>query len=145
MGSYQLPAQQDAITLITANPLQAILGVAWYAVIAVLVAILTMCLLLRRAATMDVLSLRRETARTTQVPFWQRFRLDVIAAVIALVGYAISLYITSIGALLDIQARILVATPLALVAPIFLLNRRNPALLALLSLPLTMRSNDYGA
>lgn len=145
LGSYQLPAQQDAITLITANPLQAILGVAWYAVIAVLVAILTMCLLLRRAATMDVLSLRRETARTTQVPFWQRFRLDVIAAVIALVGYAISLYITSIGALLDIQARILVATPLALVAPIFLLNRRNPALLALLSLPLTMRSNDYGA
>ena len=115
------PAQQDAITLITANPLQAILGVAWYAVIAVLVAILAMCLLLRHTATMDVLSLRMETARTTQVPFWQRFRLDVIAAVIALVGYAISLYITSIGPLLDIQARILVATPLALVAPIFLL------------------------
>lgn len=115
------PAQQNAITLITANPIQAILGVAWYAVVAVLVAILAMCLLLRRAATMDVLALRHETARTTQVPFWQRFRLDVIAAIIAIVGYAISLYVTGIGSLLDSRAQILVATPLALVAPIFLL------------------------
>ncbi len=115
------PAQQDAITLITANPVQAILGVAWYAVAAVLVAVLTMALLLRRAATMDVLSLRRETARTTQVPFWQHYRLDVIAAIIALVGYGISLYITGIGSLLDSRSQILVATPLALVAPIFLL------------------------
>src|SRR5579884_177625 len=115
------PAQQDAITLLTAHPISAILGVAWYAVVAVLVAILTMALLLRRAATMDVLALRRETARTTQVPFWQRYRLDVIAAVIALIGYGISLYITGIGSLLDSRAQVLVATPLALVAPIFLL------------------------
>lgn len=114
-------AQQNVITLITANPVQAILSVAWYAAAAVLVAVLAMCLLLRRAATMDVLSLRRETARTTQVPFWQRFRLDVIAAVIALVGYGISLYVTGVGTLLDSRAIVLVATPLALIAPIFLL------------------------
>ena len=115
------PAQQDAITLVTANPVQTILRVAWYAVAAVLVAILTVCLLLRRAATMDVLSLQRETARTTQVPFWQRFRLDVIAAVIALAGYGISPYVTGVGTLLDARASVLVATPLALIAPIFLL------------------------
>ena len=102
-------------------PVQAILEVAWYAIGTVLVAVLVMCILLRRAAEMDVLAIRREAARTHRPPLWQRLNLDVVAAVIALTGYGISVYLTNVSTLLDIRTKALVSAPLALVASIFLL------------------------
>jgi len=102
-------------------PVQAILEVAWYAIGTVLVAVLVMCILLRRAAEMDVLAIRREASRTHRPPLWQRLNLDVVAAVIAITGYGISVYLTNVSTLLDIRTKALVSAPLALVAPIFLL------------------------
>ncbi len=112
---------QDAVNQVTGQPLQAILGIGWYAVGAAFAATLAMCLLFRRAVSMNVLALRREAARTTHRPLWQRLRFDLIAAVIALVGYGISLYLSTIGNLFDTRTNVLVSTPLTLIAPIFLL------------------------
>ena len=65
----------------------------------------------------------RVAARTRSHPFWQYLYLDIVAAIIALVGYFASLYIATInnGGLLDIRTQPLVASPLALIAPVFLL------------------------
>jgi ABC-type lipoprotein release transport system permease subunit len=116
-----VPAEQDAINLITVHPMQTLLGVGWYALATVLVAIIAMSLVLRRAASINVLALRRETARTTRRPFWQRLNLDLVAAIIALAGYGISVYLVSVGKLLDTRTKVLVSAPLTLAASICLL------------------------
>lgn len=114
-------AGHDAVTLITGQPLQAALSVGWYAAGIVLVVLLVMIFLLWRAARLNFLAVRREAARTTQPPLWRRLNLDIIAALIALVGYIIALYLGSAGNTLDLRTQELVAAPLALIAPLFLL------------------------
>ena len=47
--------------------------------------------------------------------------LDVVAALLALIGYGVSLYLASISNLFDARTKALVAAPLTLVAPVFLL------------------------
>jgi hypothetical protein len=78
-----------------------------------------MTVVVNSTARRNVLHMRRESARVTRRPLWQRLNLDLVAVVIALTGFGLSLYVTSSGAL-DIQTNLLIATPLALVAPIFL-------------------------
>ena len=115
------PAEIDALNTITSNPLQAILGTVEYALAVVLAVLLTMSVSLFLAARLNILSLRRKSARSIKPPLWQRFNLDIIAGVIALVGYGYSLYVTSFGALLQSDTQVLIATPLAIVSPIFLI------------------------
>ena len=91
-----------------------------YAVIAVVVAMLAMSVATYRAVSFDVLALRRESARSNTRSLWQRFNLDIVAAIVALAGYGISLYLNTIPGL-DAQTKVLVQSPLALIAPTFLL------------------------
>lgn len=100
---------------------QSAVAAGWYALATVLVVMMVMFFLLRRAAGMNVLLVRREAARTTRRPLWQRLNLDVVAALLALIGYGISLYLAGISNLFDARTKALVAAPLTLVAPIFLL------------------------
>lgn len=86
-----------------------------------LVALLTIGLIIRYTSGLNILTLRRETARVTRLPFWQRYYLDVLAAVIALSAYGVSLYLAGIAREVDITTQDLILAPLALVAPIFLL------------------------
>ena len=117
-----LPAGElDALNIITSSPVQEILGKVVYALAVVLVALLTMSISLFSATRMDVLSMRKESARSGKRPLWQRFNLDVIAGVVALMGYCLSLYITSVGNVLSNDAQVLIATPLSLVTPFFLI------------------------
>jgi hypothetical protein len=115
------PANQDAIALVTGQPLQALSSVAWYAVATVLVAIFAMAFMLWGAARKNALAFRREAARTNQRPLWQRLNLDVVSAILALIGYGISLYLVGINNLFDARTRVLVVAPLTLIAPLFLL------------------------
>ncbi len=117
MGS----AAQDAVALVASQPLQAVGTVIGYALAIVLVMIIAMALLLWRASHTNELAIRREAARTTQRPLWQRLNLDLVAAIIALLGYGISLYLASISNLFDPRTQVLVAAPLTLIAPLFLL------------------------
>lgn len=111
----------DAINIITRNPFLALLGVVGYGLGVLLVALLTMGISLVFAARMDILSFRRDAARTNNRPLWQRLNLDIVAGVVALVGYAFSLYVTSVGNVLSNDAQVLIATPLTIVAPFFLI------------------------
>jgi ABC-type antimicrobial peptide transport system permease subunit len=112
-------SDQQALNVVTANPVRAALGVGWFAAAAAFSAVVAMFFSIRGLASRDVLEMRRESARATRQPLWQRMYLDVVAAVIALTGFGLSLYVTNSGAL-DAQTSLLIAAPLALVAPIFL-------------------------
>ncbi len=86
-----------------------------------LVALLTIGLIVRYTSGLNMLTLRHETARTTRQPFWQRYYFDMLAALIALSGYGVSLYLAGIAHEVDITTQDLILAPLTLVAPIFLL------------------------
>ena len=115
------PQEQDAIAIVMGNPVQALLAVSWYALATFLVIIFAVCLVLRRAATMNVLMLRSETARTRRVAFWQRVSLDGGAALLALIAYGLSVYLTRLDNQLDVSTRVLFTAPLSIAASIFLL------------------------
>lgn len=115
-----LPAtDQGALNILDGNPLQALGNVVWFAVAAALGAVLAMIVAIRSSASRDVLEMRREGARVTRAPLWQRVYLDVVAGIVALTGYAISLYVTHAG-VGDARTDLLIAAPLALIAPVFL-------------------------
>ncbi|HLV98220.1 MAG TPA: FtsX-like permease family protein [Ktedonobacterales bacterium] len=133
------PSDQEALNVIGGNLAPVALTVGWYALVAALCAVVAMVLAVRGSASRDVLEMRRESARTTRLPFWQRIYLDVVAVIIALTGFAFWLYVSNSGAL-DAQTSLVISTPLALVAPIFLVIagillflRFFPVLLRLLS------------
>jgi hypothetical protein len=117
-----LPASaQSALDVLTRNPMQALWDVRWYALAAVLAALLTMIVSLWRAARLDIVSVRREATRPTRRPLWQRLRLDLWGLLIALGGFFFSLYLANTTQLLNSQAEVLLSSPLALLAPVFLL------------------------
>jgi ABC-type antimicrobial peptide transport system permease subunit len=90
-----LPASaQSSLSLLANNPLQEALSVGWFALVAVLCAVLTVIVAVRRATKMDVLAFRRESARATRRPFWRRLNLDIIGIVLLCLGYAGYLYLS---------------------------------------------------
>lgn len=100
------------------NPIALALTVKWFAIVAVVVAGGAMIFSINRAASFNVVALRRESARATTKPLWQRLNLDVIAAVIGVALY--SIYVFSSAHVTDANVR-LALSPLALVVPLFLL------------------------
>lgn len=112
---------QSIVNLLASQPGQVYLSVGGYALATVLLALLTMGLLLRRATGLDVVVLRREAARVTRKPAWMRYYLDVGAAVVALTGYGVSLALGSELRFLDPQTQALVLMPINLIGPVFLL------------------------
>src|SRR5260370_33091091 len=69
---------------------------------------------------LDVLAMRREAARSTSRPLWQRLHLDIVAVIITLTGFAITSYLTNSG-VLDAQLRLLRLSPVSLLGIVFLL------------------------
>jgi ABC-type antimicrobial peptide transport system permease subunit len=115
------PTERDALNGITSHPFQTTFGSIWYALAITLIALLTMGVSLFMASRMNILSLRREATRSNTRPLWHRFQIDVIAGIIALVAYGFSLYVTSIGTVLQGNAQVLIASPLSIIAPLFLI------------------------
>lgn len=111
---------QGALNVILADPLATALSLYLEALATVAVSVLAMIFAINRASRMDVLALRRESARSSRGPAWLRMGLDILAGVIALTGYAFSLYITSPG-VLDVKTRVLILPPMTLVGAVFLL------------------------
>lgn len=114
------PADQSALSIISGSPLQVVQGVQWYALVTAFVAIIAMVVALGRATSQDVLSMRRESARSTRQPLWQRLNLDIVAAIVMIVGYGFSYYVINAG-ILDPQLTLLLLSPLTLVGAVFLL------------------------
>jgi putative ABC transport system permease protein len=132
-----LPAtDQNAINLLTNEPGQVAVTLLEYAIVAVAIALIAMIFSIYRATRSDIVSLRRESARTTRVPFWQRSGLDLIAAFVALVGYGVSIYITNPN-VLSTRVRTLLLSPMTLLGSVFLLMAAT--LLFLRGFPLFLR------
>jgi len=129
-------SDQGAINLLTLEPVQVAIGLLETALIAVVVAIVAMGFSIYRATRMDILSLRREAARSTRRPFWQRIGLDVIAAIIALVGYGFSVYVTN-PSVLSTRIRVLILAPMTIVGAVFFIL--GATLLFLRIFPLLLR------
>jgi ABC-type lipoprotein release transport system permease subunit len=130
------PSDQNAINLLTNEPGQVAITLLEYALVAVVIALIAMIFSIYRATRTDIVSMRRESARTTRVPFWQRTGLDVIAAFIALVGYGVSIYITNPN-VLSTRLRALLLSPMTLLGAVFLLIAAT--LLFLRGFPLFLR------
>lgn len=115
------PTEQDALNILAGHPFATMLSTFWYGLAIALIALLTMSVSLFLASRLNVLSIRRDSARSSKRPLWQRLNLDVLAGGLALVGYALSLYVTSIGSVIQGDAKVLLATPLSIIAPFFLI------------------------
>ncbi|HEY0755769.1 MAG TPA: ABC transporter permease [Ktedonobacteraceae bacterium] len=120
--AHTLPAENVSLAQNTiAQPLLVVTTIGPTALGTLLAALLTIGLVVRYTSGLNMLTLRRETARTTRAPFWQRYYLDILAAVIAFSAYGVSLYLASIAHEVDLTTQDLILAPLTLVAPIFLL------------------------
>ncbi|MFL5624313.1 MAG: FtsX-like permease family protein [Ktedonobacteraceae bacterium] len=114
------PADRGALNLVAGNPVQGAIALSGYAILAVVTTILAMIFAINQAVRRDILAVRREAARSMRRPLWLQLNLDIFAALIALVGYAISLYFTNTG-VLDAHLRLLLLSPLTLLDSAFLL------------------------
>ncbi len=112
-------SDQNALNVLDGNPFQIAFSLRWFALAVVACAVFTMMLAVRGSASRDVLALLREAARSTHRPFWRRLNLDILFIAIALTSFTLSLYVTNSGAG-DARSYLLISTPLALVAPMFL-------------------------
>jgi len=120
------PGDQGVLLLLMGNPFLVALGLRWYALATSAVAVIAMTFSIFRATRQDVLAMRRESARASRQPLWQRLNLDIVAAIIMLVGYGFSSYITTSG-VLHVQLRLLLLSPLTLVVmPYRLLSTPRP-------------------
>ncbi len=121
MGTLLLSStDRGALNIITNDTLQVLSRLSLYAVATAIVAVVAMVIAVSRSTTLDILSMRRESARSTRRPIWQRLNLDVVAAIIAILGYGVSVYITN-SSILNIQLRLLLVSPLTLLGVVFLL------------------------
>jgi hypothetical protein len=112
-----LPADnQRGLNVLDHDPLALAWDVRWYALIATLGATIAIVVSIYRAATRNVLTLRRESSRAGP-SFWQRLNLDLIGAVVLLALY--TLYLWGIQQV-SLQIR-LALSALAIVAPVLLL------------------------
>src|SRR5713101_2845633 len=113
-------SEQSAVGILTGNPLQAALSAGWYALAAVLIAMLVVIVAIRRASAMDILAFRRESARVTRPSLWRRLHLDLFLSLLVCIGYAAYAYLTR-SVLSDKSDVRIILGLLALVAPLLLL------------------------
>lgn len=114
------PVDQEAIQLITADPLKVVPGLIGQDVLVIGLAGLVMALSSWRVMYTTLLSARQERARSSQPPLWTRFNLDLLAAAVALLGFLLSLYISSPG-VMDVRTHALILPVTTLIGLLFLL------------------------
>lgn len=134
---------QNALAIVTNHPLQAILDVKWYALIAVGVALFVMVQAINNAAKMDIVSLRHEASRAQSIPFWRRLNLDLFFAFLLLLGFGAFAYfwplLATTGGQIDSSVYVLLtnlaalATPLLVAAVLLLFLRISPRILRLIA------------
>lgn len=112
--------EQASLELITAHPLTVAQGLIGRDLLVVGIALIVSVLAVWQAIHSNILVLQREGARSTSQPFWMRFKLDILAACVALLGFGLSLYIGSPG-VLNLRTRTLIIPLTSLVGTLSLL------------------------
>ncbi|GHO46869.1 hypothetical protein [Ktedonospora formicarum] len=115
------PLGRDAVDVLWSNPWHTILSTSPYMLVAFLAGMGILILTLIQSLRLNILTLRKETARATRRPFWERFYLDIFATLIAICLYLLANYAYSLRTLLSDDVLFVIATPLALLAPFFLI------------------------
>lgn len=116
---------------------------ALFAVIAGVITVAGTFWTVRRAARRNVYVAGQEATRATAKPLWQRLYLDVIAALLALLGYGaftLAMTLTTADPTLDSERTRYLLSPLALLAPPFLTIAA--ALLFLRLFPVALRLGE---
>ena len=114
-------ATRDALNVLPSTFSALVQSIGLYSLAALLIVLGTQLLAFIVALRGNVLTLRREAARSTRHPLWLRLRLDLVLAVLALVSYGFSFYTQTTQQLLSTQTQLLLLTPLNLLAPLLLL------------------------
>ena len=115
-----LPGHASALPLVTQHLWSTLQAESLSAACVVGAALVAMSVSLLRVAQLNVLVLRRETSRSTRRPLWARLYLDVLAALVAFLGFLYTLYLTSPN-VLDTRTRILILSPLTLLSSLLFL------------------------
>ncbi|HEY0755768.1 MAG TPA: FtsX-like permease family protein [Ktedonobacteraceae bacterium] len=115
------PTTQDALNVFTLDFRALLPQLGLYTVAAVSAAFSTLLLTIFLAVRANILTQRREETRATRLPLWQRLRLDLIVAVLAVAGYLTTYYLENTQQFLSLQGQVLVSVPLELLAPVLLL------------------------
>ncbi len=117
---FTLPgAERGAVNIVFTHFGQMFVKLGWYPLLAMLVAIATSVLAIAQRVSSTILSVRREAARATSRPLWQRLRLDVVAAVVALVSSVFLVYLLN-SSFLTTRLNLLLLTPLTMLSVFFL-------------------------
>ncbi|HET8845081.1 MAG TPA: FtsX-like permease family protein, partial [Ktedonobacteraceae bacterium] len=134
----QITLQGDdktAVSVLTNQPVESILGTGWIALLMVVLPLLVMVFVLFQRLGANVITSRQESMRKSQSALWARWRLDLVGAAVALVGASFALYLANSG-ILNARTRALVMPVILLgcflgilVAFLLLLSRFFPALL----------------
>ncbi len=113
-------ADQSALNILDGTRLSILWNICIYALLAVGAALLAMIATVVRSMGLDVLAVRREATRSTRRSLWQRWNIDIVAALIALTSFIILTYITRAD-ILDPYTALILLTPLTLLSSVFLL------------------------
>lgn len=142
VSSALLPAnERDTLSILDGSLVAVSTGAAIAALAVAVVLVLAMLRAVGRAAALNALAQRQESARPARKPLWQRLYLDVAAALLAFLAYGTYALANALAAEapttnpnFDLP---LVLSPLAVIAPAFLMIAG--ALLFLRVFPLLLR------
>lgn len=138
LGLRILPtAELPVLNGVFSSPGHVLVLVAPYLGGTFLVALLTSSLSCWLASGVNILQIRREMTRESRQPFWMRYYLDLLAALLAFSSFGVALYLAQVAHVLDIRTQELVIAPLTLLTPLFLLL--GALLLFLRAFPLLLR------
>jgi ABC-type lipoprotein release transport system permease subunit len=144
VSSALLPAsERDALSILGGGLVAVSTGAAIAAVVVAVVLALAMLRAISRAAALNALAQRQEAARPARKPLWQRLYLDVAAALLAFLAYGaytLALSLAANGGTTAMDNLQVLLSPLALVAPAFLLV--SGALLFLRVFPWLLRLGE---
>lgn len=115
------PETRDALNALTLDVGGTLRTLGLSTLAAIVAAFATLMLTIFLAMQANILTRRREDARATHMPLWQRLRMDLAVAVLAVTGYITTYYLESSQTLLSLQSQTLISTPLELLAPLLLL------------------------
>jgi len=113
-------ANQDAFNALSLDPGLVFRSLSAYTLAAVAVVFLTLLVAIWLVVRANILTRRREEARSTARPLWYRQRIDLAVALLAIAGYLLILYLQHVQQFLSAQGQVLVSTPLELLAPLLL-------------------------
>lgn len=113
------PPDRGAIDIVFNHFTVMLLRLGWYPLLAALVAVCTSVIGIAQRVSSTILSVRREMARATSRTLWQRMRLDMLAAVVAIVCFGLLEFVLN-SSFITTKLNLLLLAPLTLLSILFL-------------------------